>query len=82
MKVSYRKNGTWQPIHLSLDLKKLDTMEELVKLKINELAINTFKFKKWKSIDIVDVSIISSTYNPTKETTFIDVLVFVAEING
>ncbi len=82
MNVSYRKNGIWQPIHLSLDLKKLDMMEELVEIKINELATNTFKFRKWKSIDIVDVSIISSTYNPTKETTFIDVLVFVAEING
>ena len=51
MNVSYRKNGTWQPIHLSLDLKKLDMMEELVELKINELATNSFKFKKWKSID-------------------------------
>lgn len=82
MKVSYRKNETWQPIHLSLDLKKLDTMEELLELKINEMATNIFKFRKWESIDIVDVTIISSTYNPTKETTFIDVLVFVAETNG
>lgn len=80
--VLFRKNKNWKAVHISLNLKLADDMatqvEEAVKKQLGETHLK----RQWKTIDIVDVQIFSSTYNPTKETTFLDMLIFVADLTG
>lgn len=80
--VMYRKNKKWQPLHISLDLKNLADMSNQIEAKVKETIEKKHLTRQWKAIDIVDVQIISSTFQPTKDTTFVDVLVFVADMTG
>lgn len=78
--VTYRKNKNWKAIHISLDLKKSDKMDEMVEVALAKQMSVYGDASSWKTIDIVDTHIFSSTYNPSKETTFLDMLVFIAEL--
>lgn len=81
--VLYRKNEKWSTIHISLDMKQTDDLNALIQQAV-ELQLQTKKHLKrqWKAIDIVDIKIVSSTFQPTKDTTFVDLLVFVADVTG
>ena len=80
--VLYKKNKKWIPIHISLDLKKLDDMISQVEHHIQTKMDKTHLTRQWKTIDIMDVQIISATFQPSRDTTFVDVLVFVADLTG
>lgn len=80
--VLYRKNKNWKAIHISLDLKMSDDMSTQVEEAVKKHLSETHLKRQWKTIDIVDVQVFSSTYNPNKETTFLDMLVFVADLTG
>lgn len=80
--VLFKQNKKWKAIHISLDLKKLDEIdaeiEKVVRAKLDETHLN----RQWKAIDIVDVQFVASAYQPPKNTTFIELLVFVVDITG
>lgn len=80
--IMFRKNIKWKPIHVSLDLKNMDDMEESVNEAVKKSLTDTHLKRQWKAIDIIDVQVISSTFQPTKDTTFLDLLVFVADMTG
>ena len=80
--VLLRKNKKWMPLHISLDLKQLNELETMVEKSVKEKLDETHLNRQWKAIDIVDIQILSSNYNPNKNTTFVEVLVFVADITG
>jgi hypothetical protein len=80
--VMYRKNKRWKTIHVSIDLKKMDELDQYVEKTLMAVVEETHLNRQWKAIDIVDVKIISSSYNPNKSTTFLDLLVFLADLTG
>ena len=80
--VLFRKNKNWKAIHISLNLKLADDMATQVEEAVKKHMEETHLKRQWKTIDIVDVQIFSSTYNPTKETTFLDMMVFVVDLTG
>lgn len=80
--VLFRKNKNWKAIHISLNLKLIDDMNVQIEEAVKKHLEETHLKRQWKTIDIVDVKIFSSTYNPTKETTFLDMIVFVADLTG
>jgi len=74
--ILFRKNKEWESFHVSADLKKMDKLESI----IEEVAKKSKK-SNGKMIDIVDVNIISTVYQPTKNTTFVELMVFVAFVD-
>lgn len=82
MTVMYRKNRKWRAIHISVDLKHMETMEEEVEKVVKQSLEDNHLKRQWKTIDIVDVQVVSSVFQPTKDTTFIELLVFVADMTG
>ena len=80
--VLYKKNKKWKSLHVSIDMNNVELLESQVEEAVKTKLIKTHLSRQWKAIDIMDIQIISATYQPTKNTTFVDVLVFVVDRTG
>ena len=66
---------------MSVDLKKMEFLDSQLEKIITEKG-NTGVLKgSWKEIDILETHVVSSTYQPTRDTTYIELLVFVTDVS-
>jgi hypothetical protein len=82
MTVMYKQYKNWIPMHLSLDIQNLGLIQDTIQQVVHQKLKNTHLKRQWTAVNIVDFHVISSTYQPSKNTTLLDVLVFVADITG
>jgi len=78
--VMYRKNKNWQPIYISIETDKLDTLIDMVAKKVRENLTISEQKEKWVTIDIVDTEIVTSGFNPKTSKTILEILVYVADM--
>ena len=78
--IMYRKNKNWTTVFISVATDELEHLGHYVEEKLKEQKQLDIKSKKWKTIDIVDKQIVSHSYHPVQEKTFLDMLVSVADL--
>ena len=77
----FRKNKKWTTIHLSVDLKKMEVLDSQLEKIITEKVNTGVLAGSWKKIDILETHVVSSAYQPTRDTTYVELLVFVADVS-
>lgn len=71
----------WKTLLVSVSLKELPTLATQVEKSLQEqIGDDPKELKKWSKINIMSSQIISSTYQPSKDTTIVDLLVVVNRV--
>lgn len=82
MVTMYRKNHDWQPIYITIETDKLETLGDIIGEKVRADLTPAQKKKKWVAIDIVDTIVVTSGFNPKTSKSILELLVYVADMTG
>ncbi len=76
--IMYKGYQQWKTLLVSISLKELDMLPgQVEKVLHSQIGSNPKELKLWKNIDIIDTQIISSTYQPSRDCTIVDLLVVI-----
>lgn len=78
----YRKNSKWTTVYVSISTDELEDLGNIVGNKVREQKNVKPNSRTWNAVDIVDTIVVSTSFNPSKEKTILDLLVYVADLTG